>query len=183
VNLRLFLLRSAMPPRLRARLLDELALITARAFGAPPPRWTGPSFETRLSAYAEMTAAQAGALLDRDDPAAAGAAAAALRGGALQLGGKAKRLLGLNGDREALEALCAFYHHIGIEARRVGPTELEVSRCLFAHEFDETTCELIAALDEGFAAGLGGGGRLVFSERITAGCPRCRARLEPRGSR
>ena len=179
MRLRPFLVRSALPPRVKGRLLDELEQLTAEALGAAPPASAAGSSDARLRRYARATAAQAEALTARDDPAESAAAAAALRAGALELGAKARRLLRLRSDREALETLSAFYHHIGIEARCVGPADLQVDRCLFAAAFSPATCRLIAALDDGFAAGLAGGGHLIFSSRITQGGPCCRARLEP----
>jgi hypothetical protein len=178
VSLRSSLVRSALPPRVRGRLLDELEALTAEALGAAPPAPATGSFKARLWRYAGTTAAQTHALEARDDPRERAAAAAALRSDAFDLGAKARRLLHVRGDQAAIEMLCAFYHHIGIEARRVGPAELEVTRCLFANEFDPQTCRLIAALDDGFAAGLAGGGHLVFSARITEDSRRCRAHLE-----
>jgi hypothetical protein len=176
------LVRSALPPRAKGRLLDELEALTAQALGSGPPAPVTGSFDSRLRRYARTTAAQAGALTRQDDPEVLAAAATKLRAGAFCLGAKARRLLRVRGDQAALEALCAFYHHLGIEARCVGPAELEVRRCLFAGEFSPETCTLIAALDDGFASGLAGRGRLVFSARITEGSPCCRAHLEPGGA-
>ena len=36
---------------------------------------------------------------------------------------------------------------------------------------------LVSGLDEGLLAGLAGDGRLVFTERLTEGADRCRARF------
>jgi hypothetical protein len=178
MRLRSLLVRFALPPRAKERLLDELEALTAQALDAgPPPPPTAP-FERRLRRFARTTEARAGALMRRDDPLERAAATARLHAGACELGGRARRLLCVRSDRDALEALCAFYRHIGIDARRVGPSELEVGRCLFADDFSPETCRLIAALDDGFAAGLAGTGRLVFTARITEGSPCCRARLE-----
>ncbi len=48
-----------------------------------------------------------------------------------------------------------------------------VRSCRFSRHYAPATCELIAALDEGLLAGLGGGGTLRFSDRITAGAGCC----------
>jgi hypothetical protein len=178
MSLRSSLVRSALPPQARGRLLGELEELTARALGAPPPAATAGPFTSRLQRYARTTAAQADALAGRDDPWEQAAASASLRAGAFELGARARRLLHIRGERAALETLCAFYHHIGIEAQCAGRAELEVTSCLFAGAFSPATCRFIAALDDGFAAGLAGGGHLVFSARITEGSACCRARLQ-----
>jgi hypothetical protein len=183
VKLRPLLVRAGLPPRAKRRLLDELELVTSRALGAEPALESAGSFDSRLRRYARATGAQARALEADDDPEKRAAALASLRAGSFKLGARARRLLGIRDRQLALETLCAFYHHIGIEACRTAPDELEVRRCRFAAEFDPPTCRLIGALDDGFAAGLAGGGRLVFTTRITEGAPCCRARLVPGGPR
>ena len=182
MNLRSCLVRSALPPRAKRRLLGELEELTVQALGAARPAATAEPLESRLRRYARTTATQAEALAGRGDPTELAAASASLRAGALELGTKARRLLHVRGDQAAIDTLCAFYRHIGIEARRVGRDQVEVTRCLFAAGFSPATCRLIAALDDGFAAGLAGGGHLVFSARITEGAPACRARLETGGA-
>jgi hypothetical protein len=176
------IVRFALPRRAKERLLEDLEALTAQALGGGPPTSPAAPFERRLRRFARTTEAGAEALRGRDDPVERAAVAARLHAGAFELGGRARRLLRVRGDRDALDTLCALYHHIGIEARRVGPSQLEVGRCLFADEFSPATCRLIAALDDGFAAGLAGTGRLVFTARITEGSPCCRARLEPGAS-
>lgn len=181
MSLRSLLVRSALPPQARRRLLGELETLTARALGAQPPAATAEPFASRLRRYARTTAAQADALAGRDDPRERAEASASLRSGAFELGAKARRLLHIRSERAAVETLCAFYHHIGIDAHCSGPADLEVTSCLFAGAFSPATCRLIAALDDGFAAGLAGGGHLVFSARITEGSACCRAHLQRGG--
>lgn len=177
MNVRLALLPWLLRCGLRRVLLDRLAAVTARALGGPPAPSAGRAWDARLERYARTTAAQADAVLRSGDPDAAEAAARELRRGARELGAQARRLLGLRGPDEALAALRAFYGQIGIRAACDGG-ELCVHRCLFAEHFSRRACELVAALDDGFAAGLSGGGTLRFTQRITAGDACCLARLE-----
>jgi hypothetical protein len=195
MTLRLALIRRAAPERLKSRLLDELALVTAEGFGCPRPQWTGRRFDARLAEYERFTAANAEELLARHDAAATDAARERLHRGAVRLGGTLRRQLGVRSDEEALEALAVLYHHLGIEMEvdRHGseadrfdsevdrPGGLVVTRCRFASSFSEPVCGLVAGLDEGIAAGLSGGGRLEFVERITGGSACCRARFIPAG--
>ena len=183
MSLRLALLRRGMTASMRLSLLDELALVTAKGFGSPPPRWNGSSFEARLHEYARFTAGQAEALLAKGDPGALEAATARLRFGATELGARARRQLGLKSTSDALEALTVLYREIGIEMSRAEPGKIMVHRCLFAGYFSEPVCRVVGALDEGIAAGLSDGGRLRFDERLTSGAASCRAQLDAPGVR
>lgn len=178
MNLRLAVLPWALRGGLRYALLDELARVTSGALGGTRTSLAGLGWHARLERYARSTAAHAGALIERGDPAAVEAAARDLRRGAHDLGARARRLLGLRDDDEALRALCVCYAQIGIDAMCAGGCELTVGHCLFAAHFDHTVCRLIEALDDGFASGLSGGRGLRFSRRITAGDGYCLARLQ-----
>jgi hypothetical protein len=172
-----------MTTRVRLRLLDELALVTANGFGSPPPRWSGASFEARLHEYARFTAGQAEALLAEGDPGAIETSMTHLRCGATELGARARRQLGLRSRRDALEALTVFYREIGVDMSCVAPAGIVVHRCLFADYFSEPVCRVVGALDEGIAAGLSDGGRLRFDERLSSGATSCRAHLDAPGVR
>lgn len=178
MSLRLALLARAMPAGTRLKMLDELAAMTAESFGTSMPVWEDQSFESRLTCYARLTADQAQALLDAHDEAAVEAATESLRRGAEKLGARARRQLGLKTTDDAVQALIVIYKQIGIEASRIGPRELAVTRCLFADYFSEPVCRVVGALDEGIACGLSGGAQLRFVERLTAGAAGCRARLD-----
>jgi hypothetical protein len=176
---RMALLGRAMPAGLRLKLLDELASVTAHGFGSPPLTWDGLSFDARLDRYARFTAQRAEALLAEQDAAAVDAAMMRLRSGAAELGARTRRRLGVKSEADALEALAVLYRQIGIDMDCSVPGEITVSRCLFAAYFTEPVCRVVGALDEGMAAGLTGGSRLDFIERLTAGGERCRACLRP----
>jgi hypothetical protein len=178
MNLRLALLRRAAPRFVKIRLLDELARATAAGFSSLPPQWTSRSFETRLEEYARFTADQAGRVLQADDPSAVEIARQRLCDESAELGAKVRRGLRLRRPADAMEALAALYAHIGIEMNASDAGDIVVRRCLFAEYFTEPVCTVVAALDEGMAAGLSGGGRLEFVERITGGGPCCRAHFE-----
>ncbi len=68
--------------------------------------------------------------------------------------------------------------YINSESARCCDTgEIVITRCAFSRVYAPAICEFISALDAGIVAGLTGGTTLVFTERITAGAPACRARL------
>jgi hypothetical protein len=179
VSLRLALLERRTPAWLKRRLLDDLARMTAEALGCTPPRWRSHGFENRLHQYAAFSAVEARRLLAGGDEAAVARARAQLCETAAGLGASLRRRLGVQQTSDVLRALTLLYRHIGIDIRVVGPESVEVTRCAFAGVYDEPVCRLVSALDEGVAAGLSGGWRLHFSERLTGGGSCCRAFFEP----
>jgi hypothetical protein len=52
-----------------------------------------------------------------------------------------------------------------------------IRKCFFSHYYSYEVCRVISSLDEGLLAGISGGGRLKFDQRITEGHDCCRARL------
>jgi hypothetical protein len=60
---------------------------------------------------------------------------------------------------------------------RVSHGEITVRRCPFSDVYSVEVCRLVGALDSGLLAGLSGGDRLEFTQRITEGAPCCLARL------
>lgn len=178
MSLRAALLARAAPRFVTVRLLDELARATATGFGSAPPAWISASLETRLEEYARYTADLAERALAADDPRAVEAARRRLHQEAARLGARVRRGLGLRSHADAVDTLATLYKHLGIDMSAGPAGEVVVRRCLFAGYFSEVVCGVVAALDEGMADGLSGGGRLEFIERITGGAPCCRARFD-----
>ncbi len=94
---------------------------------------------------------------------------------ARRLGSEARRLLRPQNERECLAILTMLYKNIGITIREVRPGEFRVYKCYFSSFYTPEVCSVISAVDKGIFAGIYGGGRLVFSERITEGHDACRA--------
>lgn len=177
MSLRLALLRRVFPERLKLRVLDELCRVTAEGFSTDVPEWPGKSFADRLAAYAAFTAQEGGGLVAAGDAEAIEAAKERLRQGTSRLGVRARRLLGLRRPDEILEAWKLLYGQIGIEVTGRSDGEIAITRCFFAGYYTEPICGVIEALDDGLAAGLFGGAKLEFSERLTGGAACCRAVL------
>jgi len=76
-----------------------------------------------------------------------------------------------------MRAARLLYGTMGIDFRGSDDGNILIGKCAFSDFYESRTCALISALDEGLLAGLAGGGRLEFSERITDGQSRCRARF------
>jgi hypothetical protein len=179
VTLRLTLAGRVLLPLMKRRMLDELARVTAEGFGTGAPKWTGKSFDTRLSDYARFTAREAGLLVAAGDDSATEVTRQRLRSGATRVGASLRAALGVRRADEAFAALKLIYHQIGIEVDGGPSGGITVGRCFFADYYDGRVCTVVEALDQGLVAGLFGGASLAFFERLTEGRPCCRASIDP----
>ncbi len=176
MSLRLFLLEQHVPAPIRRRMFARLVRMTAEAFGVPAPELSRLRPDEAIERFAHLTRDEAERAL------AAGPSSAAchdrLFDGARELGASIRRSLGIRRPDEAMRALRLLYAAIGLDlAANHAAGELVISRCAFSRAYTPAVCEFISALDAGIVAGLTGGTTLVFTERITAGAPACRARL------
>jgi len=181
VNIKLLLAGIHIPARLRLEKISELGALTAKAFGVAPPALSGRSIRRDLEAYARFTRGSA-------DRAVEGKADLALLGDrlrqeALAFGKALAASFGIRDRGQALRLIRLAYRAIGIDLRAAPDGSILVRRCFFEGFYTPETCRLIASLDEGLMAGICGGGRLEFSQRMTSGRPgpaagsECRARF------
>ena len=175
MSLRLAILERSLGPAMKLRLLNELARVTAKGFGTEAPQWAGETFADRLTEYARFTARESERLLAAGDDAATAVVKQRLRAGSRELGDSLRKTLGLRSSDEAFTALKLLYRQIEIEIGGGPMGEVTVGRCFFSTYYSEPVCRVIEALDQGLVAGLFDGASLEFSERLTAGAPRCRA--------
>ena len=140
----------------------------AAAFGRKGRRvWYLP----RQRALEEFAAFTAACLRGMPDP----AADRRLYRQALGLGRRIRRVSGLS-RREDLQRLVFFlYRMIGIDMAGHLPGEITVASCFFSRFYGPEQCARMSRMDAGVLAGICGNGNLVFTERITEGCGRCRA--------
>ena len=99
-----------------------------------------------------------------------------------RLGEEARQRLGVGDSMEDLVAAAqVLYRVLGIhfeaEAREDGSVTLQIDRCALSEGYDETTCLLMSAADEGMVRGLNPRVGMEFRERITTGRPACLADL------
>jgi hypothetical protein len=174
VNLLARLLDLHTPGLVKEWVLEELFAATAAGFGCAAPAADGLPYDERLAAYARFTRDEAErAIREGRDLADI---QLRLRREAFALGRRLRDILGVEGP-EALAVARTLYRAIGIDFRGTPAGEVTVRRCFFRDFYTPDVCRLISALDEGVLAGLAGGGRLVFSQRLTEGYDCCRARF------
>lgn len=176
-----------IPEYIKNKKLDDLFSLTAEAFQAEVPVLKGLSFEERLTKYACFTRDKAEQLLSCEGAVGArtnriGAVEVKLYQSSFLLGKKLRKSLRIKTWNQAVEAMELIYRIIGIDfhfegqdASHHGVTGgFTINTCYFSKYYNPEICGLISSLDEGLAAGLSGGGRLRFTQRVTEGCSCCR---------
>jgi hypothetical protein len=179
MNGRLFLAGFYLPAWLRRRKLEELLLLTARAFDSPPPSSQGLSRAELLRKFAEFSREMAEKALD--SPAGSVTAERRLFNGALGLGREIGRTLRVSTPHEAMRAARILYRCLGIDFRGSAEGDIIIRSCHFSRSYSPAVCRLMSSLDAGILSGLAGGGGLEFAERLTEGRDRCRARFSFKG--
>jgi hypothetical protein len=162
-----------MPAVVKRQALAQLFRSTAAAFECEMPRLRGLSREECLHEYAHFTAQHA------EEAARNGSDLVSLQDrlyrNAYRLGRVPGRLLGVRGMDDVMALGRTLYSLLDIEFQGDGRGEIIISRCYFSDFYSPQACQVIAAIDHGLLAGLAGGGKLVFSSRITEGHSCCRA--------
>ncbi|MDD5190764.1 MAG: hypothetical protein PHE50_06965, partial [Dehalococcoidales bacterium] len=80
---------------------------------------------------------------------------------------------------EVMQACGVVYKALKIDFRGSAGGQITIGSCFFSSFYTAHVCSIISSLDEGLIAGLSGGSRLEFEQRITEGKPCCKARLLP----
>jgi hypothetical protein len=186
MNLLIRMIPHNLPAFIREEILAELFEATADAFECPAPAHHHLSYDECLQAYALFTREQAEKALQagRDAPGRdIHAIKTQLYQNAYPLGGKLRKWFGLalrpgvDTMEEVMELGQILYRAIGVEIVGEPQGNVTVNRCYFSQFYSSPVCDLISALDDGVFSGLSGGGRLVFSQRLTEGRECCRAKL------
>jgi hypothetical protein len=175
MNVALALLNIYVPRPLKKKLLRELYGATARAFGAAPPDLGSPSYPELLESYAVFTKIQAERLLEEGGRAAA--VQENLFKNAYALGLRLRQALRLRSLSQVLVASKILYGTLRIRFEGTAAGDVIIRSCYFSRFYTPAVCRVVSSIDAGVAAGLSGGGRLEFSQRITDGGDRCLASL------
>ena len=146
--------------------LQMLMNLTARAIGRPSRRIWILSNERALQVYAEFTR-------DQLRPGVNDEVLRRMNEEAFKMGRRLRRLFMLRQPADIERFIVALYRNIGIDIEGHVPGSLCFRRCFFSQFYTPAICRVASALDDGIICGLAGGGRLVFSQRITEGHPHC----------
>lgn len=161
-----------MPEFIKKKKLNELFCLTADAFQSELPELRGLSFAECLSKYALFTKERAGSYLQSGR--LLEEAKHRLYQNSCIFGQNLRKSLHIVAWEEAVTALKVIYKLIGIDFQCDRQGEIIIKQCFFSKYYSGEVCNLISSLDEGLAAGLSGGGRLSFNQRITDGYSCCK---------
>ncbi|MBN1779792.1 hypothetical protein JW948_01580 [bacterium] len=173
MNLLLIFARIYVPVFIRKKKLKELFELTADAFQCEPPALKNLSCEHLLEAYADFSstkAAEIAGLHERRE-----AVKTHLYRNACRMGEKLRREFRIRSVGDMMHLGRILYRILGIEFSGNTSGEVTISRCFFSRFYTPDICGIISSLDRGVMAGLSGGGRLTFRERITEGNDCCLA--------
>jgi hypothetical protein len=173
MNLRLAIAGIYLPDFIKKKKIQELFTLTAEAFQSNLPEIKNLSYHNCLNTYAGFTKKKAEEVIkshtDREE------IKKRLFKNACRLGEKLRQTFRIKTPSEVFALSKILYRLLGIEFTGKPSGEVIIKRCFFSQFYTPEICKIISALDEGMAAGLSGGGRLVFDKRITEGKDCCRA--------
>lgn len=164
-----------VPGFIKKKKLEELFNLTAGAFKQEEPTLKGLSYEELLQQYALFTKDQAERYIHSGQPLEE--VKNRLYRNSFRLGQNLRKSLGIVTWNEAVTALQIIYKLIKIDFQCNAKGEMSINQCYFSEIYSGEVCKLISSLDEGLTAGLSGGGKLQFEQRITEGCSYCKGRL------
>lgn len=170
----LTLSRIYLPRSVRRNRLERLFRVTAAAFQCPLPPPEASSFARYLLQYAAFTAENAEKALRQGRE---NMVKASLYSGALGIGQDLRRDLNIHSLSEVMQACEVIYKALGINFHGDSQGQIRIPECFFSSFYSADICRLISSLDEGLLAGLSAGLKLEFTQRITEGCPYCKAHL------
>ena len=179
MSIRMHAMPERIPDPVRRWVLRTLFRATADAFGTPMPDLRGRSADAILTTYSAYTDEHARGVLH--DPARRAFVERRLRENTERLGRRVRLALGIRTTKDVLEIAHRLYRLIGIDLTGDEQGRVVVTRCAFAAAYSPEVCRVMSASDAGLMAGLTGGARLTFSERITNGSPACLATLAVAG--
>lgn len=175
MKIALAMLEFYIPAPFKKRILRDLLSATAQAFGVDPPPTRGLSCGRLLHAYALFTREQCEKIWrENRDP---GEVERRLFQNASNLGTVLRQRLRIRSRRDVIRVSRVLYKILGIAFEGRTDGNVIIQDCYFSRFYTGRVCRLVSALDAGAAAGISGGGRLVFSQRITEGHDSCRASL------
>ena len=99
-----------------------------------------------------------------------------------KLGNETRQKLGVGRSlQDLIKAARILYRVLGIdfevELQAPNTAILVINRCALAANYSELTCQVLSATDEGTIRGLNKSMNMTFTERITSGLPKCKARI------
>ena len=166
--------RIYLPRFIRKNRLNELFNATADAFKRQAPQLEGYSLNQYLKKYAlfSLENTEGSIKLGNEHE-----VQERLYYNAYRIGKNIRAELKVQTLEEVMQACEVIYKALKIEFRGDSQGQIYIRSCFFSSFYSSDVCRIISSLDEGLVAGLSGGLKLDFYQRITEGSKCCRARL------
>ena len=176
MNLLLITARFYLPAFIKKKKVKELLELTAESFQSDLPDIKNLSYNDCLIAYAQFSKTKAEEVTKFDNNAEAVKKRLYLN--AFQMGEKLRKDFRIKTQADVIRLSKILYKILKIDFNGNLSGEVIIKRCFFSQFYTPEVCGIISSIDEGLAAGLSAGGRLVFKNRITEGRNCCHATLK-----
>jgi len=173
MNLLLSIARIYLPAFIKKKKVQELFELTAEAFQSDMPAIKNLSYDDCLKAYAQFSKTKAEEVIKFHNDTEA--VKKRLYQNAYRLGEKLRKDFRIKTQAEVILLSKILYKILKIDFAGNASGEIIIRRCFFSQFYSPEICGIISSLDEGVAAALSAGGRLVFEKRITEGNNCCQA--------
>lgn len=168
-----------IPSVLKKRMIIYLSKITAEAFQCDDPDLKGYSYKETLYQFALFTCRESEGPGKREKEREMTAKRLYIR--AYRLGYRLRQVLRIETIDDVMKVSRLLYRILKIDFQGCGEGNITINRCYFSNYYTPEICRFISQIDKGVIAGLSGGGKLEFSQRLTEGKNSCKARLLPGG--
>ncbi|MCE5251603.1 hypothetical protein LLG96_15450 [bacterium] len=175
MNLLLRIMQIYIPTFIKKRKIEELFNCTALAFECNIPQVDGLSFDECLEMYALFTKEVVERSIQQGNDMQI--IKKRLYQNAFRLGEQIRKRFHVTTIEEVMTMSRILYRALKIEFHMTVQRDVTIKRCFFSRFYSSQVCQVISSLDEGVIAGLSGGGKLIFSGRITEGKDCCKACL------
>ncbi len=175
MNPRLSVLKIYLPTFIKKKKLEELFALVTDSLGKEMPALKGLSYKEGLKAFAMYTSNEAEKQIQEGHDMEV--IKKKLFENARRLGQKIRKDFRIRGAKDVMEMSRILYRILEIDFRGELSGEVTIKKCFFSEYYTPQVCRFISSLDEGMAAGLSGGGKLIFYQRITEDKDCCEAGL------
>jgi hypothetical protein len=173
MNPLLIMARIYVPEFIKRKKVQELFRITADAFESDLPVITNLTHRECLETFAHFSKMKAEELIQF--PESTDKVKQKLFQNACRLGEKLRKDFRIKTKQDVMRLSKILYQILKIDFNGNASGDVVINNCFFSSFYTPEVCRIISSLDEGLAAGLSAGGRLVFQDRITEGKDCCKA--------
>jgi hypothetical protein len=174
MGLALAVSRNYLPTFIRKSRLNDLFRAAVDAFRCEVPQLQGYSFDRCLTGFALFTSRNAQRCLQSGTQEEV---KERLYNNAFLIGRRLRKELRVSTVEEVMQASGIIYKAIEIDFHGEADGQIEIPVCFFSPYYSDKICRVMSSMDEGLMAGLSGGLKLEFTQRITEGHECCKARL------